>query len=314
MCIFNRPVLKVAGTKIFVSRTCDNRQLTIYQNYVTAHFDPSSKGRENKAHLQKALQQIEQQTKGSDSNAMILPFPAGKVDLVDLSAYPTLFVDCKNCFPVSETIKLKTRGRKKKNSSHLEVLSCGSYNVSIAPTLEDLSRIDPSVFTLADNVGKLLEKHYDQGFGFLVCCFKENGEKHPLGYIHSPLPDSSGKHPDGLLFVPTRHEHGGHGDEGEADWDHEIYSVNTLDSEQAGQSIEEVREDLEKKKTLQQEIVVKNQLENVLKKLPVQLVKVDMFRRKTIVGEHENKDLLFADITKEKEGLKPEVKIQGSHS
>eukprot|EP01089_Gocevia_fonbrunei_P015827 TRINITY_DN4745_c0_g1_i2.p1 TRINITY_DN4745_c0_g1~~TRINITY_DN4745_c0_g1_i2.p1 ORF type:complete len:316 (+),score=59.13 TRINITY_DN4745_c0_g1_i2:94-1041(+) len=305
MCIFNKPVSQVSGTKILVSCTSDNRQFTVYQNYVTAFFDAKSAGRENKQKLKKALDKIKSSEKTTDTNAMILPFPGSEVELVDLSHYPTLFSDCNNCFPIlqkKQQLFYKSK-RKREPTDYLEIHSCGSYNVSIARTLPDINRIDPSVFTLSPNVGKVLDKYYSQDFGFLICCFKENGEKHPLGYIHSLLKTASTS--ESQLFVPTRHEHG-HEDDTEADWDHEIYSVNTLGKGESGTDIQELREMLEKEDKPDFEIVVKTEIGELLKKLPVRLVKVDYFRRRLIVGEYENKDIVLSEVSKIKEGTKPD--------
>eukprot|EP01089_Gocevia_fonbrunei_P015826 TRINITY_DN4745_c0_g1_i1.p1 TRINITY_DN4745_c0_g1~~TRINITY_DN4745_c0_g1_i1.p1 ORF type:complete len:313 (+),score=55.49 TRINITY_DN4745_c0_g1_i1:94-1032(+) len=310
MCIFNKPVSQVSGTKILVSCTSDNRQFTVYQNYVTAFFDAKSAGRENKQKLKKALDKIKSSEKTTDTNAMILPFPGSEVELVDLSHYPTLFSDCNNCFPIlqkKQQLFYKSK-RKREPTDYLEIHSCGSYNVSIARTLPDINRIDPSVFTLSPNVGKVLDKYYSQDFGFLICCFKENGEKHPLGYIHSLMKTDSTSD-EGQLFVPTRHEHGHDTeDETEGDWDHEIYSVNTLGASEAGTDINELKEKLEKELEQDFEVEVNCELEDVLKQIPVQLVKVDHFRRRTINGEYENKDIILSELTKDKEGLKPNPK------
>lgn len=42
------------------------------------------------------------------------------------------------------------------SNSFLEVQTVGSYSVSIAKSLDDLHRIDPSVFKLEDNIAEVL--------------------------------------------------------------------------------------------------------------------------------------------------------------
>ena len=56
--------------------------------------------------------------------------------------------------------------------SYLPVQKVGSYECSIARSLDDLIRINPNVFEVADNIRELLEKNYPQGFG----CKKPHGQ------------------------------------------------------------------------------------------------------------------------------------------
>lgn len=60
---------------------------------------------------------------------------------------------------------------------------------------------------------QLLSAHYGNGFGFIVAVFRDNEEKHPLGYVHTF---------NKIFFVPTRHYHNGEEEETEAHWDHEV--------------------------------------------------------------------------------------------
>jgi len=96
---------------------------------------------------------------------------------------------------------------------------------SIAKTVDDLKRIDPTVFQVSDTIDQLFRKHYAMGFGFVICCFDEDKgvAGHPIGYVHDLLPDGS-------LFVPCRHEHG-HGTKETEHFSHEIYSLNTKGGE-----------------------------------------------------------------------------------
>jgi hypothetical protein len=143
MCIFNHPVGKVSGTRILVTQTLDGRQLTCYQNYV---------------------------------NAMILPFPVSSemkdakiLELVDLSNCDTLLEDLERAFPSVKDMPSFSFGSGSLGSRHLDVVQVGSYMCSIAANLKDLRNIDPKVFQLSTDIGKLLEKHYSDGFGFVIC-------------------------------------------------------------------------------------------------------------------------------------------------
>jgi len=171
----------------------------------------------------------------------------------------------------------------------------GAYKVSVAEDLEDLERIDPSVFKVAEDIDVILKKHYPKGFGFLICCFDPTAgiEPHPLGYIHTLN--------NGSLFVPTRHEHG-HGNE-QPDWDHIIYSINTIDGNdfihQAGISVAEVLAQYAqtvKEKPDKFELVAP--VENVesintwSSKLP-DLGKITSLRKKKVNGPNDNVDLVF---------------------
>jgi len=232
MCIFNTKIVEVGGTKILVAR-CGNgkRQLVVYRNYVSAEFDTKKVGRSDPSKLKAAEDRLQA---GGATPAMILPFPCSDpthpVQLVDLHTNKTLFTDLQHCFPTAEMVasqELSSSSRaRSKLSSSLPVHKVGSYNVSIAYSLNDLRRIDASVFTVAPNVDTLLAKYYGQGYGFIIAAFADNAEKHPLAYIHDAV--------EGSLFVPTRHYHHGEKEEDVADWDHEIYSIGA--TPEAGES------------------------------------------------------------------------------
>ena len=66
--------------------------------------------------------------------------------------------------------------------------------------VDDIRRVNRSVFTLSPTTETTLRKHYATGFRFVVAQLKTGGKMHPLAYISSVL--------DNTLFVPTRHEHG----------------------------------------------------------------------------------------------------------
>lgn len=99
----------------------------------------------------------------------------------------------------------------------------GSYSCSVCPTIEELHLLDKSIFgeLVNSNLKKLLEKHYDKNFSFLICSSDaKEANFEPLAYVHDC--------PTDLMFIPTRHFHAGeHVSEddinGLQDWDHEIF-------------------------------------------------------------------------------------------
>jgi len=289
MCIFNVSVKEVGGTKIFVGRTATGRQLTVYRNYVSVDFDRTVSGRRDAKKLALAEKRLRKDE--TPTPAMILPFPhtpGEAVELIDLSKLPEgWFGDLQECFPRKKKLT-KTRARrsagKEPTKSVLAVKQVGSYNVSVAESLEDLRRIDPSVFTLADNVADMLAGHYAKGFGFIIACFRDNMKRHPLAYVHGIRGDK--------LFVPTMHHH--HGEEEKmSDWDHEIFSVGC--TSEAGESPDDRTRHLEATIKPQKERVEQGRLkaEDVLKALPVQLVEGDL-RWMTKKGKLENVDTVFS--------------------
>ena len=220
---------KVAGTKIFVAPLANGRQLTLYENIVNLD-------------------------KASDGSAMILPVPAGMIEVLDLSRIKqsdglpnsNIFEEMKRAYP--QLVYPKTKGQRlivnsvKVSNKVLVVKTVGSYFVSVAPRLEDIQKIDPTTFKVPTSILKVLTKHYggDKGqlFSFVICRFRAASvEPHTIGYIHERLLDS-----DGLLFCPTKHAHGNGSEEKSissilydmrkafqkwrnfGDWDHEIYS------------------------------------------------------------------------------------------
>jgi len=205
MCIIQGDVLEVTSTKIFVAPLQDGqRQLTVYSNKVS---------------MDKA------------GGAMILPFPQGAgCELVDLSAYTDLFTHLDLlCWPQVKSRSIQSYSLSAVRDSMLEVKQSGSYKASIVPELKDLSRINPSVFSVNPKVREFLREKYPTGYGFVVCQLDKNKEYHPFGYIHSLILPSQ------QIFIPTMHyhthimgyEHDEKGSEPSADWDHDIYTLNT---------------------------------------------------------------------------------------
>jgi hypothetical protein len=193
MCLFTEPA-RVSNTRILVAALPDSKQLTVYENQATSETQ----------------------------NAMILPVPwgPGGVQMLDLSAYPTIWEDCERYFPVYND--WWGEDEEGDGEDTLPVQKVGGYNVTVVPSHGDLSRVDPAAFTLPVALGALLEQHYATGFGFIVCRFMGAVGLHPIGYI---------SHADSLFFIPTRHEHEGSANatdaSAKAEFDHTLYLVNT---------------------------------------------------------------------------------------
>lgn len=195
MCIMSSAVKSVSNTKIYVNGS-SGTQMTVYAMAVQKRSQPV---------------------------AMILPVPlaagvsADAIQLLDLSSVPDFFEVIDVAFERSFSKGLKSRGLVTTN--FLRVQDVGSYKVSVAPNLEALALVDPSVFVLSPQTQAVLQQSYGSGFAFVVAQLTTNGAYHPLGYLH-PLVDD-------ILFVPTKHEHGDTvGDK--ASWDHKIYHTGKI--------------------------------------------------------------------------------------
>ncbi len=213
MCIMAASVTAVSGTSILVGRNeSGTRQLVVYAMTVET---------------------------GGQRNAMILPVPAAaaSIELIDVSADPKFFDRLRLAF---EPVTLGMRGMSKSRSATyvLPVQTVGSYNVSVVPTLDDLQRVDTTVFSLSPDTARLLRGHYSYGYAFVVAQLKQSGAYHPLAYTHDVAAS-------GQLFVPTRHGHGGP-EKPTAHFDHRIYVPLALD----GAVGLEVRRPLENPTTL----------------------------------------------------------------
>jgi hypothetical protein len=306
MCIFNKPVKEVSGTRIFVTQTCDGRQFTCYQNYVKF---PDTEGESNrfKASVAAAKKKAEA-TKPKNENAMILPFPIRAdsklkepIELIDLSKCADLIEKMDKAFPeLKWRSNVKSRSRfagSSQSEGKLAVVKVGSYDCSVAKNLGDLRKIDETVFKVSSNVDEVLGKHYSSGFGFLICKLRAEGKQHPIAYITETAKD-------GEMFVPTRHEHGDK-EEKKPHWDHYIFSSNTTDSKVAGATAAEMTAILTAEaKTKNKkdgvgagEWVVNEatlQPNTILSALRVPVVHPNEFRRLRIEGKTlDNQDLIF---------------------
>jgi len=295
MCCFNRPIEEVSKTKILVFPTKDGRQVTVYENVLDVKG--GSRGKD-----QKKIEAIkEKQEKQKYENAMILPCPLKRgqeIKVLDFSSDAFKFDRLFKYFPREVVINLQmekiaaSRGRNAQKA--LEVVEVGAYFVSLATELDDLDRIDPNVFKVSSNIKELFTKHYFKGFGFVICCFnpEKKVDPHPIGYIHD-LKD------DGTMFVPCRHEHG-HGEKPVEKFDHEIYSLNTKDGDEAGRTKEDIVSiKAPSPKGVEIKIVPYPDapasplaaLESNV--LAPHLPEIRTFRQRIIHGPHKNADLIF---------------------
>lgn len=208
MCIIANEVKHISNTQILIGINRDkNIQYTIYSNNV-----------ENEV-----------------PNAMILPVPYPQsVKFHDLSLYENLFRDCEYSFPRPQKLTLSpdTKSATKSATKILEVISVGSYKVSLAMTLSDIKLVDKTIFVLDDECEKVLQ-NYPDNFGFVICVLDIGKESyHPFGYSHQIMEE-------GKIFIPTKHFHkhsykngifgkaiGVYNDYMANDWDHDIYLCN----------------------------------------------------------------------------------------
>ncbi len=254
MCIVLGQVKDISQTKIFVGPNKDKtKQLTVYANNVDSF----------------------------DENLMILPIPKPETLELHKVSYKYFFSDCSSSVSSLKRFQYSyhmysTRSMPLTASLTLPVFEYGSYLVSIAPTLEDLFRLDMSVFDVPPGIVDFFAKYYDREFGYLCCKLKEGKHDYePVYYSHA-------LHSSGKLYVPTLHYHN-HGSQvhtEEADWDHMIYSVGTTEGANLGyRSLDE------------------NKVE--WKKLPKEFrwSNTTPVRCAEVTGHHKNHDMAFQMVT-----------------
>lgn len=156
---------------------------------------------------------------GGKPVAMVLPIPnptgePNKIRMFDTSEYAKFFDDLDALFLTPDRMRgggaFGSKGASSKSVAEvLPVLKCGPHDYSVAPTFDDLSRIDWDQFELTSEVKEVLSLNYGEGkgFGFLVCMCAETGAYPSIGIIHPTIAN-------GDLFLPTMHAHAG-GVEGE---------------------------------------------------------------------------------------------------
>lgn len=179
MCMISNEIESVSNTNILVAPNHDNtRQLTVYSNNVNNI---------------------------SESNAMVLPVPLPQtLQFIDLSEYKDIFEDCAKCFynPYkTKSLNFSTNSFNTKDDEPLQVFNIGSYKVSVAMNLEQISRVDSRVFKLSPGLAQTLNTFYYQPYwGFVICKLNAGPETyHPLAYSHQII--------DSKIYIPTRHYH-----------------------------------------------------------------------------------------------------------
>lgn len=209
MCIILGEVHRVSKTKLFVLANKEkSRQMTFYSNVVGT----------------------------PDQNMMILPVPGdGEIELHRIN-YKSMFGDLKRSVtslyrdPFSNHMTRSVLSASITPRDTLEVFNHGSYLVSIAPQIEDLFRLDKTLFSFTPELFHFFAEHYNRQFSYICCVLKPGTKEYePLCYSH-PI------HSSGKLFVPTLHyhNHGGRIETDRADWDHLIYSVGTEEKANLG--------------------------------------------------------------------------------
>lgn len=179
MCLISTEIESVSNTKILVAPNYNNtRQLTVYSNFVS---------------------------NVSESNAMVLPVPLPQsLQFINLSGYKDLFEDCVKCFynpHQSRSLNFSTNSYNTKDDKPLQVFNVGSYQVSVAMNLDQISRVDSRVFELSPGLSQTLQTFYYQEYwGFVICKLNSGPESyHPLAYSHQII--------DNKIYIPTRHYH-----------------------------------------------------------------------------------------------------------
>jgi hypothetical protein len=174
MCIFIGDIKDVSETKLFVSASAGgSRQLVVYTNGV----DNESSG-----------------------NAMILPVPHPEtVKFIDMQHYKNFFDDCEKPFIGH-------------HSSCMDVINFGSYQVSLARSLDALKQ----VLDLKPECHQLLSAAYSEPYwGFIICRISTGHKRyHPFAYEHKILGSN--------IFIPTM-QSAWLFDPNYPIWDHTIY-------------------------------------------------------------------------------------------
>jgi len=175
------PIEQVSKTNIFVGLNSSKKsQITIYSNFVSNN---------------------------SNANAMVIPVPyPSSVKFHDLSCINNFFkVVDKSFYRVSQTLNCNNVdsfvSRGVKTNKALEVFSVGSYKVSLAQNLSDISRLDKDLFVLSSGLAKTLESYYsDPIWGFIVFVLaRDKKDYHPFAFSHSLY--------NNKIYIPTRHYH-----------------------------------------------------------------------------------------------------------
>ncbi len=191
MCIFSQPVDSVDNTKIFARKTKANSQFLVYQmNYSS-----------------------------SDSNAMILPIPKGRLateengfQFIDLSQYEDFFDDLALGFPRVRRAGFGCSAGPVDSKSSLEVHEIGDFIASFVPELSQFERLDKR-FTLPKSTWAKVSIYKD--YGFVVFQLVEGTKKpHPMAFKFASKMEE--------IYFPTLHIHDGEVHEEES-FDHTLF-------------------------------------------------------------------------------------------
>jgi hypothetical protein len=177
MCIISQPVKEVESTKILVAIGSDqSRQMIVYSNRVDNEIS---------------------------TNAMILPVPNPKtIKFHDLSKHKDIFKDLDSVFKSFITMNsLSYSSDSFARNQTLKVFDVGSYQVSLAYSVNDILKVNQDVFQLSPGCYDLLKSSYTANFGFIICKLKQGDSTyHPLGYSHQIINKTN-------IFIPTKHYH-----------------------------------------------------------------------------------------------------------
>jgi hypothetical protein len=199
--------LKVAGTNLY-ARARGERQYLVYSMNVSA----------------------------PEPVAMVLPLPVppgsgeDAVRFVDLSGYPTFFVDVNEAFPPIVAPAAKSRGLGRGGEvalkATLRVHEAGDFVASFVPALDDFDRLDAR-FRLDPSVWDALPQYADWGFAVfqLSDLVAPSGWRRWFGLrpktIH-PMAMEFPRRDPSRLFFPTVHVHDGAVHE-QGDFDHNLF-------------------------------------------------------------------------------------------
>lgn len=181
MCLISTEIESISDTHILVAPNANNsRQLVVYSNYINNI---------------------------SEYNAMVLPVPFPQtIQFIDLSRYKDLFEDCAKCFynparSLNFANSFSTNSSNTRDDKPIHVFNVGSYKVSLAINLEQISKVDSKVFKLSPGLRQTLETFYYQPYwGFIICILNPGqGSYHPFSYSHQII--------DSKIYIPTRQYH-----------------------------------------------------------------------------------------------------------
>jgi hypothetical protein len=217
MCIVSGNAI-VSDTQILTFPSSDGlRQIMVYSNHMdidARHIgfrdDAFGNGGYN-ASWNPSFDALKSKASKASPVVMILPFPEGSCDMIDIGSADGMFSKLSDLFRERTLSMSRAFSKNASTNESITVKRCGPYRYSIIPTLNDFSRVDSSVFEIVPNVTQVLSKHYCSGFSFLVCIIDKTAKYSPVAYSHTLK--------NRTLFIPTMHEHG----DGSADWDHDIY-------------------------------------------------------------------------------------------